>query len=327
MKKIIKKLLPQTLKAALKAVYRRVFKNKLEIIRLNKEVDSLKYQIEYFKHHFDIKQMKPATGYLRDYQLKELEFTQKILKILESYDIHPFLEGGALLGALRHGGFIPWDDDIDVGVTRKDFNKLMEIAQKDFVWIDATKNEGNYAKFYDDSIRANSGKLVFIRSQFCLHLYQGSCLKDALNLEFFSNDFVRDDVTEEQYIAYRQKVHNFVHGGHSWKELLEFYDKELENSEIYSLEPTSRITPGLGNWVLTEYKFHGFRNYDELYPLQAIPFEGTTLPGPNKPNIMLDKQFGKNWGMYPKDIGIPHSLLDLNEYLETIGTPIDFKEF
>ncbi|MCQ2107270.1 MAG: LicD family protein [Fibrobacter sp.] len=327
MKALIKKVLPKPVKAAIKAVYKKVFKNKLEVNRLNGEVEALKYQIDYFKHHFDIKDMKPATGYLRDYQLKELEFTQKILKMLESYDIFPFLEGGALLGALRHGGFIPWDDDIDVGVTRKDFNKLMEIAKKDFVWVDSTKNTGNYAKFYDDSIRANPDKLVFIRSQFCLHLYQGTCLRDALNLEFFSNDFVKENVTEEQYVAYRQKVHDFIHGDHSWDEVLAFYDKELENSEIYSLEPTSRITPGLGNWVLTEYKFHGFRNYDELYPLKPIPFEGTTLPGPNKADIMLDKQFGKNWGNYPKDIGIPHSLLDLNEYLETIGTPIDFKEF
>jgi lipopolysaccharide cholinephosphotransferase len=42
---------------------------------------------------------------------------------------------------------------------------------------------------------------------------------------------------------------------------------------------------------------------------------------------MLDKQFGKNWRGFPKDIGIPHTLKDLNEYLESIGTPIDYKEF
>lgn len=328
LKSIAKKVLPKPVRNAFKTVYNKAFKNKIEVKRLNEEVESLKYQIEYFKHHFDIRNMKPATGYLRDYQMKELEFTQKILKMLnEKYGIEPFLEGGALLGALRHGGYIPWDDDIDVGVTRKDFNKLMEIAKKDFVWIDSTQNHENYAKFYDNSIRANPNQLVFIRSQFCLHLYQGTCLRDALNLEFFSNDFVKEDVTEEQYITYRQKVYDFIHGNHSWDEILDFYDKELENSPIYSLEPTSRITPGLGNWVLTEYKFHGFRNYDELYPLQPIPFENTTLPGPNKPDIMLDKQFGKNWGKFPKDVGIPHTLLDLNEYLKTIGTPIDFREF
>lgn len=324
---LIKNVLPKPVKKVFKGLYKTIFRKNLEIRRLHKEIESLQYQVDYLKFHFDIKQMKPATGYLRDYQMKELEFTQKILKMLEPYGITAFLEGGALLGAMRHGGFIPWDDDIDVGVTRKDFNKLMEIAKKDFVWIDSTKMEGNYAKFYDDSIRDNPDKLVFIRTPYCLHLYQGTCLKDALNLEFFSNDFVKEGVSKEEYIAYREKVINYVHGDHSWKEIFDFYDKELENSPIYSLEPTSRITPGLGNWVLTEYKFHGFRNYDELYPLQPIPFENTTLPGPNKPDIMLDKQFGNNWGKYPRDVGTPHTLLDLNEYLGTIGTPIDFKEF
>lgn len=295
--------------------------------KLRDEVESLRFQVEYFKHHVDIGQIKPATGYLREYQLKELKFTHEILEMLKSYDIKPFLEGGALLGAQRHGGFIPWDDDIDVGVTRADYNKLIEIAKRDFVWIDSSKKTGNYAEFYDNAIRANPGKHVFLMTPYCLHLYKGTCLKDALNLEFFSNDFVKEGITEEAYIAYREKIINFVHGKHSWKEIFDFYEAELKNSEIYSLEETSRITPGIGNWVLTEYKFHGFRNYNELYPLKPIAFEGSTLPGPNEPDIMLDKQFGKNWRGFPKDIGIPHTLKDLNEYLESIGTPIDYKEF
>lgn len=294
---------------------------------MKEEIKSLQFQLEYFKHHFDIKQMKPATGYLREYQLKELQFTQEILEMLKAYDIKPFLEGGALLGAQRHGGFIPWDDDIDVGVTRADYLKLIEIAKKDFIWIDSSQKNGNYAEFYDNAIRANPGKYVFLMTPYCIHLYKGTCLKDALNLEFFSNDFVKEGVTEEAYKAYREKVIQFVHSNRSWKEIFEFYEAELKSSEIYSLEETSRITPGLGNWVLTEYKFHGFRNYNELYPLKPIPFENTALPGPNEPDIMLDKQFGKNWRGYPKDIGIPHTLKDLNEYLETIGTPIDYKEF
>ena len=214
-----------------------------------------------------------------------------------------------------------------MGVTRADYNKLIEIAKRDFVWIDSSKKTGNFAEFYDNAIRANPGKYVFLMTPFCIHLYKGSCLKDALNLEFFSNDFVKEGVTEEAYMAYREKIINYVHGNHSWKEIFNFYETELKNSEIYSLEETSRITPGIGNWVLTEYKFHGFRNYNELYPLKPIAFEDSTLPGPNDPNTMLDKQFGKNWRDYPKDIGIPHTLKDLNEYLETIGTPIDYKEF
>ena len=319
----IKKLFPKPVKKALK----KAFTDKQEIDRLNKEIDALKYQVEYLKHHCDISQLKPATGYLREFQLRELEWTQSVLKMLEPYGIKPFLDGGALLGACRHNGFIPWDDDVDLGVMRSDFNKLIEIAKKDFVWIDSTKKDCFSAKFYDMAIRENPDKCVFILTPFCLHLFKGTCLRDAVNVEFFPSDYVRDGVTEEQYAAYREKICNFVHGDHSWKEKFDFYESELKDNEIYSLEPTARVTPGIGSWDLTEFRFRGFRDSSLLFPLQPIPFEGTTLPGPNNPKAILDNMYGKNWMQYPSDVGIPHTLEEQNIYLKTLGTPIDYREF
>ncbi len=327
MTSFIKKLIPGPAKKACKKISNVIFKNKLEIKRLNKEIDSLKFQVEYFKHHFDITQMKPATGYLREFQLKELAFAQDVIKMLEPYGIKPFLDGGALLGACRHGGFIPWDDDVDFSVTRQEFNQLIEIAKKDFVWIDSTKKDCFSAKFYDMSIQANPGKYVFILTPFCLHLFKGTNLKNSANIEFFPNDYVKENVTEEQYLAYREKICNFVHSDRSWKEKFEFYEKELENNDIYSKEPTSRMTPGIGNWAFTEFRFRGFWNCNALYPLKPIAFESTVLPGPNNPSSVLDLTYGKNWMQYPNDIGTPHTLEEQNIYYKSLGEPIDFSEF
>lgn len=59
----------------------------------------------------------------------------RLLKILhnicERNNLSYWLEYGSLLGAVRHNGFIPWDDDIDVGMTRNDFNKFLEIAKQE----------------------------------------------------------------------------------------------------------------------------------------------------------------------------------------------------
>ena len=94
------------------------------------------------------------------------------------------------------------------------------------------------------------------------------------------------------------------------------------------MEPTSRIVPGLGNWDLTEYGYHGFRHHDDVYPTTTIVFEGKELPCPNKAEVILDREYSKSWRDYPKDIGFPQTLLDRNNYFKLIGEPlIDYKEF
>lgn len=324
---IAKKLLPSSTRRILKKILHFETKSTKKIKKLNQEIDALKYQIEYFKRHFDIQQMKPATGYLRNVQLRELAFTQEVLKLLEPYGIQASIDGGALLGACRHKGFIPWDDDIDLCVMREDFNKIIILGKKNFVWIDSSKKDCFSAKFYDMAIRENPGKYVFIQTPFCLHIFKGTSLKDAGNVEFVPYDYLKEDVTEEHYLSYRKKICDFVHSDHSWKEKFSYYETELTRSEIYSKTQTSRIVPGLGNWDFTEYNFFGFRNRDDLFPLQQIPFENKTLPGPNRPYTMLDKAFGKNWMQFPKDVGVAHTLQEQNHYFKSIGSPIDFNEF
>ena len=68
---------------------------------------------------------------LRKVQLVQLEIAKEIKAICERNNIEFFLESGTLLGAVRHGGFIPWDDDLDLGMTRSNYNKFIECASKE----------------------------------------------------------------------------------------------------------------------------------------------------------------------------------------------------
>ena len=64
---------------------------------------------------------------LRQLQLVELETLKSFVDLCDNNDIRYYIIGGALIGAVRHGGFIPWDDDIDIAMPRKDYNKLIDI--------------------------------------------------------------------------------------------------------------------------------------------------------------------------------------------------------
>lgn len=67
---------------------------------------------------------------LRACQLKQLAILEEIDKICKRHKIEYWLDGGTLLGAVRHGGFIPWDDDIDIGMSLEDEKRFEEIAPK-----------------------------------------------------------------------------------------------------------------------------------------------------------------------------------------------------
>ena len=63
---------------------------------------------------------------LNDTQRYILQVLRDVLKVLEELDVPYYMQGGTMLGAIRHHGFIPWDDDVDLGILRSDYERLLE---------------------------------------------------------------------------------------------------------------------------------------------------------------------------------------------------------
>ena len=68
---------------------------------------------------------------VRMLQLKLLEIIKEIDRVCKKNNIEYFLAGGSCLGAVRHKGFIPWDDDMDIGMKRSEFKKFIKALDKD----------------------------------------------------------------------------------------------------------------------------------------------------------------------------------------------------
>ena len=60
----------------------------------------------------------------------DLEIVKQVKDICDQYGLKYYMIGGTMLGAIRHKGFIPWDDDVDLGLPRKDYEKFLDIAPK-----------------------------------------------------------------------------------------------------------------------------------------------------------------------------------------------------
>lgn len=99
---------------------------------------------------------------LRKLQLTELNLLKEFAMICDKYQLRYYIIGGTLLGAVRHNGFIPWDDDVDVAMPRKDYKKFLELAPKELKTDMYIKHIGNCEEYRYSFGRISTNRMKII---------------------------------------------------------------------------------------------------------------------------------------------------------------------
>lgn len=84
---------------------------------------------------------------LKKLHMTEISILQEVVRVCEKNQLTYYLIGGTLLGAIRHKGFIPWDDDLDIAMPREDFDKFLDISKyelREGYWVHFIDSDPNY---------------------------------------------------------------------------------------------------------------------------------------------------------------------------------------
>lgn len=133
---------------------------------------------------------------LRKVQLKQLEIAKEIKRVCEENEIGYFLCYGTFLGAVRHKGFIPWDDDLDLGMLRADYEKFCRIAPT------ALKPEFCLQTWYTDPNYGLPFGKVMLRNTIYLESKKTTRLKqNGIYVDIFPFDFAPESAKQQDKLA------------------------------------------------------------------------------------------------------------------------------
>ena len=283
--------------------YYKPFIKKFKINKLYKE--SLE-NYEALKSYIDVSKMKKATGKLREVQLQFLDFALEIQNLLKKdLEITPILGFGNLLGAVRHGGFIPWDDDFDFLLMREDFEKLVSYMIQKGLYFTAKKG-----KEVDKILRDNPNKLIAVHNYDMLCIFKGTSTEDCVQIDFFPMDFYKESLPFKelrQYASYLKEEMFYINSFKGW---FDFIRKELKTSK-YLTNKSNKIFWGIDSMTLYEtvLRFNiatNFFSYDDIFPLVKLPYENTEFWAPRNYEKVLNEMFGSNWMEIPASVLTKH---------------------
>lgn len=257
---------------------------------------------------------------LRELQICLLNIIRVFVSICERHELRYVMIGGTMLGAMRHNGFIPWDDDVDVGMPRPDYEKFIEVVQKElpegYSFLNY-KTEKNYKRYFSRVIDRR------------IHIYNDSYSEEIVEdawIDIFPIDAMPDNrIKQKLHFWYLTGLRLLYHMS-SFDELVNLNRPGRPRYQQFIIDILSRVKIGR-NWDTKKLLFLIERglckyNYDNEYWVanffgpciekEIIPkiwigkrkkykFEDMELYGVDNPEAFLTNFYG-DWRTPPSDL-------------------------
>jgi lipopolysaccharide cholinephosphotransferase len=268
---------------------------------------------------------------LKKLQDVELEMLLDLIEFFKKYDVPYSLAGGSALGAVRHGGFIPWDDDIDLTMHIKDVHKFAKSALADSSFTDKYRmlipgiTQDFPYPYFLVSKKGTTQKELIDTANKGIHIDIFPTINTydfilARKLQALASTLLHGFLSCRKYYDFRENV-KAVEGD------LPTMHLRIKIGEIFSFIPTIKVA----KWALyfqwlckndnSKYiaipfgrkHFNGeLRKRSDIYPLKTILFEGHDMNIDNNYDIYLTNLYG-DWRKIPEESEREtHALLELD---------------
>ena len=258
---------------------------------------------DLFRKKIELPPSEIPPDVLRRAQEIMLEILLVVHEICERHNIGYWLDSGTLLGAVRHGGFIPWDDDLDICMKIEDYWRFLEIAQDELpegMFLQTRGRDRGYKRYFA-KVRSNKGRITEGYEQ--IKLLRGSKL--SYNRGIYIDIFPCITVPKDRLWFY----HLVLKASNRARKILDLY---------YVVEPTYRFADWLvhsgweGEDLLVVRSVRYVEPFfaiplDAVFPLRKIAFEGKELLGPSDPDRYLRIMYGDYMRIPPPEERMVHA--------------------
>jgi len=239
---------------------------------------------------------------LRKVQKRELEILDVVDAICKKHGLRYWLCSGTLLGAVRHQGFIPWDDDLDISMMRDEYKKLKQILRKELPDYLYLRTEST--RYYIPPFSKVLDSRTEIKETWIQPKYPP---KNGIYIDIipYENAFPK---LRKIINFFYQRSHTRIKIGvpfRSLKTLLIYTAALLMYLPSFLAVCSARLLCKLfpPKTVARPYGWHfeGIQNIDEIFPLTEVTFEGKKYPAPHNYDQYLRNFYGDYMKLPPEE--------------------------